>query len=124
MKLEIQFDREAMNHDEVARFIGQVVETMVFRARQYLEKNPRLSLYQAGIRYKDNEGPWLDVPHTLQWGSGSCKELVPWRIAELRAAGEEAMVQVMVFDEGKPFHLQVLRANNTVEDPSRLLGMP
>lgn len=122
MKLILQIEREKMTYDETARFIGEVVETMVFRATQYLLKHPNLSLYHSDIRYQDNAGPWLDIPGTLQWGSGSCKELVPWRIAELRRTGEQAMVQVVVLN-ARPFHLQVLRADASIEDPSKRLGM-
>jgi hypothetical protein len=122
MKTELEFDRHGMSDEELARFVGELVETMVTRNRQYLTHYPRLTLMSAGIFYKESSA-WRDIPHTLKTGHGDCKSIVPWRLAELREAGEKAIVQVMVLDEARLFHLQVIRGNGTMEDTSRLLGM-
>ena len=114
-----------MSDEETARFVGELVETMVLRNIQFLSKHPRLQLMQAGIVYLEStNGPWRDVPHTLKARSGDCKSIVPWRLAELRLTGESARAQVVITDDAASlFHLQVVRENGTIEDTSRLLGM-
>lgn len=122
MKTEIEFDRYGMTSEEVARFVGEVVETLVLRNIQYLHNHPRLRLFDAKIRYAESL-VWRDVPHVLKNGCGDCKSIVPWRLAELRSLGEDALVQVVVLDEARLFHLQVVREGGDVEDTCLLLGM-
>lgn len=57
----------------------------------------------------------------------NCDDLVSWRIAELRNAGEAAKVRLKwQFDPtrgARMYHVLVRRANGQVEDPSKRLGM-
>lgn len=77
-------------------------------------------IYQAepqsgsGVEYWDD--PWT----VIKRGWGDCDDLVGWRLAELRAAGEhEAHVQVL--RRGNRFHVRVRRASGTVEDPCLIM---
>lgn len=57
----------------------------------------------------------------------NCDDLVSWRIAELRNAGENAKVRLKwqydVSRSSRMYHVLVRRADGTVEDPSLRLGM-
>jgi len=57
----------------------------------------------------------------------NCDDIAPWRVAELRERfGEEATLRVTwkKFRGRKVFHIQVRRADGTIEDPCVHLGMP
>ena len=86
-------------------------------------------LYASGVRYaeddEEREG-WTDIPETLARGVGDCKDLVAWRVAELRVRSREsALPQVSFARVGHrvKFHVVVVRADGRVEDPARVLGM-
>jgi hypothetical protein len=86
-------------------------------------------LYASGVSYaEDDEGheAWRDIPETLARGVGDCKDLVAWRLAELRErAREPAEPRVRVARVGArvKYHVVVRRADGAREDPSRALGM-
>lgn len=106
----------------------------------YLRDNPRTPLlYSSGVRY-EHEAPgvddWQDIPRTLAVRSGDCEDLAGWRVAELRSAGEVATFEVVPYETPKAcdstakrrpcmidFHIRVVRADGTREDPSYELGM-
>ncbi len=90
-------------------------------------------LYESGVRYR--EEPWnakgarveefADIPTVLARKWGDCDDLAPWRVAELRAMGEPAKIRITwkTLPSGRLFHVVVRRADGSVEDPSRILGM-
>lgn len=127
MKVSLSFDLDYVLHADIARVIGEIIETMVYRNRLYLRSNPKTPLfYEAGIRYvpaSAEERSWRDIPGVLKKRQGDCKDLVPWRLAELREKGEEAQAHVVIYENDALYHVQVRRPNGVLEDPSRRLGM-
>lgn len=83
------------------------------------------SLYEAGVRYR-REAPgredWRNVEEVRAAGVGDCEDLAAWRAAELRAQGEPARAVAVPSGPGK-WHAVVKRADGSIEDPSRQLGM-
>ena len=96
--------------------------TDIYRAA---ERNRALPfLYRSGVRYMRNDPQerWQLPSETLRRGGGDCEDLAAWRAAELRIAGEPARVVVTRSAPGV-LHAVVRRADGTIEDPSRRLGM-
>jgi hypothetical protein len=82
-------------------------------------------LYKSGVRYaREPLGSevWQTALETKNLGCGDCEDLVAWRCAELRVAGEDATPYVKDVRPGLR-HCLVRRANGALECPSRALGM-
>jgi hypothetical protein len=124
---------------QLARF-AQFVEALIQADVDWLTLGNRWKtvplLYQSGVRFRrEPDGApneWPNIPAVLKAGYAHCIGLASWRIAELRVRlNEPALKRIRVFHEERPgvgrvqeFHLQVARGDGTIEDPSRLLGMP
>jgi hypothetical protein len=89
-------------------------------------------LYESGVRYQAE--PWrgqeefADIPTVYARKWGDCDDLAPWRVAELRAVYREpAKLRVSwavnAAAKQRLFHITVRRADGSIEDPSRVLGM-
>lgn len=93
-----------------------------------MRRRPCPPLYGGSIRYKPE--PWAGKgieEWAMPWrvakrGWGDCDDLVLYRVAELRVAGELATVQVMRKPGTDRFHVRVKRQNGVLEDPSIILG--
>ena len=116
----------------LALVIREALEAVIMTNRLYLRTHQVPSLYESGIRYEEEPvgQPYEDfsaIPVVLARGWGDCDDLVSWRIAELRNAGENAKVRLKwQYDPirgARMFHVLVRRANGQVEDPSLRLGM-
>lgn len=85
--------------------------------------HPLPSLYDTDVKYQREDGTerWLDVGEVLKGGEGDCEDLATYRAAELRDAGEPAYVDVVPAQSGRGYHAIVIRADGSVEDPSRVL---
>lgn len=133
------------------------------------------SLYQSGVRYKKephDKEIFMTIPAIIRDGGADCEDLCGWRVAELRAQGEQRAKFVLkkmqlsgrskradgtllhrltiqhmignahgrlpeqaIMKVGRSaqleemevgalvYHVQVMRANGQIEDPSALLGM-
>lgn len=93
------------------------------------------SLYKSGIYYKTTPPAteWHDIPSLLRDGFGDCKDLVAYRVAELRSQGIECkpcikwkMDKIVMNGKLSPIlliHVMVLHRDNSIEDPSAILGM-
>jgi hypothetical protein len=95
----------------------------------YLRRVPTPLLYEAGVTYADAHDEWRDVPRVLALKRGDCKDLVAWRVAELRARGKQAWPRIILErDPATPteylYHVVVQVPGGAFEDPSRILGMP
>lgn len=112
-----------------------VLRTIVaVNARQVPSLPP---LYKSGVRYRyDRNEPtdryWHAANEVFGRMVGNCKDLSCWRAAELRAAGERgADIAVKKVFAGRRvgddvitlWHVVVRRADGSIEDPSRILGM-
>jgi len=121
-------DIDTSNQEQAAKEVCAVLEIAVDRARREIRSGKVPHLYKSGVKYaKQNPSACafrtpIDV---LERKQGDCKQLVLWRIAELREAGEDAKPRIMWIADKKGLraHAQVRRANGTIEDPSALLGM-
>lgn len=82
-------------------------------------------LYQSGVRYRAESGTewWLGPRDVFRRGHGDCEDLVAWRVAELRAAGEVLARPACYSPQPGLVHCVVRRADGRIEDPSRVLGM-
>jgi hypothetical protein len=124
-------DFESLPREAQKAILRLALEALVRADREHLEAHPDTpKLYASGVRYereplrRDN---WQNIPRTLALRNGDCEDLVSWRVAELQAAGElTAHPDVLVYElPGEvDFHIVVRRADGSVEDPSRRLGMP
>lgn len=126
---------ETISDDAKFGVMHFLLEGLIAANIAYLLRNPRCPpLYQAGVRYEvepEGRDEWQDIPDTLMRRNGDCEDLACWRVAELRMAGERsAKTHVTVSQMMAPsgamqtvFHIQVRRANGSIEDPSRMLGM-
>jgi|SRR4051812_36125329 hypothetical protein len=94
-----------------------------------LRRRPLPLLYDSGVRYErekpfDDGTPreqWLTAPVVLMRHAGDCEDLACWRSAELQLQGIDAKAQARRSSVG--YHIVVVYANGTIEDPSRKLGM-
>ena len=115
----------------LARLVRPILEAAV-QANQNLLRNLKVPpLYQCGVRYQNEpEGTneeFALIPVVLARKWGDCDDLAPWRCAELREQGENAKIRVS-WKVYKPsgfalYHVTVRRADGTIEDPSKILGM-
>ena len=105
-----------------ATAIGGALKTLYTLDLEHLSKHPETpSLYKAGVRYQNGKTDWFSIPEVLEAGSGDCKDLACWRVAELRKQGIPATLGYS--RKGKMWHVYVVLPNGTKEDPSRILGM-
>lgn len=106
-----------------------ILESLVNANQFYLRHHNVPLLYQAGVRYKPEprgtHEEFASIPVVLERGWGDCDDLAPWRVAELREAGEKAKIRITWKRNrnGKLFHVQVRRGDGRIEDPSAILGM-
>jgi hypothetical protein len=107
---------------------------------QLRQKNYPL-LYKSGIFYRTKPPAveWHDIPTLLRWGFGDCKDLVAYRIAELKhyyridckPCIKWKFIEMPMIDErGLKYyqtvlliHVMVLWPDGRIEDPSAILGM-
>jgi len=110
---------------------------------QLRQKNYPL-LYESGIYYKTipPARQWYDIPLMLKIGYGDCKNLVAYRIAELKHyynidakpcikwkfVTHDSKGVKLYDNDGDPLtilliHVMVLYPNGRIEDPSKILGM-
>jgi len=112
------------------RAVGALLRALFEFDLEYLEMHPATpALYRAGVRYeREPEGQerWLSIPHVLAQRWGDCEDLACWRAAELVLAGERTARPVFKSrwsPRGHLYHILVERADGSIEDPSRKLGM-
>lgn len=95
------------------------------RARARGAPLPRL--YAGSIRYereRSGQERWRSARHVAAAGIGDCEDLAAFRVAELRELEGETRARVKLLRRGPHLiHAVVERADGTIEDPSRKLGM-
>ena len=114
---------------QFAAVVQGVLKVVVTQNRGQVRKGLP-SLYRSGVRYREeppDDDTFRDGESTLDRGHGDCAHLCAWRVAELQEAGEPAKIRIKwgPLREGAPrmFHVQIRRADGSIEDPSRILGM-
>lgn len=90
-----------------------------------LRLQPLPALYASGVRYAREQGreEWQTAEETFGKGKGDCEDLAAWRCAELWVAGERAARVHCYSPRPGLIHCVVRRADGTLEDPSKKLGM-
>lgn len=103
-----------------------MLESLVNINRIELRKNKLPLLYKAGVRYeRESTEIWRDAVTVYRDKWGDCEDLAAWRTAELRNQGKRASCQLTSRKVGNMliYHVTVLRADGSTEDPSAKLGM-
>lgn len=83
-------------------------------------------LYSGRIRYqreRPGEERWQSAEETARRGYGDCEDLAAYRLGELWAAGEKKARARVVTITPTLRHVMVARADGSLEDPSKKLGM-
>lgn len=122
---------ESISIEEKVEVLYKLLDALIHANVCWLRRNPGAPLvYSAGVPYtaeppgRDN---WQDIPRTLRLKEGDCEDLAAARVAELRVRFNEpaARPNVIYKQMGRftLFHIQVVRADGSVEDPSKHLGM-
>lgn len=124
--MKIRIDLEATSRRDLKFFLNWFA-----RLQQYLIRTRRLpSIYSLPVRYAREVTAgglpgglenWQTIVAFARSGVADCEDLATARVAELRESGEPA--QVRLTHQGRVWHVTVRRADGTVEDPSRKLGM-
>lgn len=110
--------------------IKPLLDTLVVVNRLYLRLHPDTPLlYESGVRYreepKDTIEEFASIPVVLDRMWGDCDDLAPYRCAELLELGENASIRIQwrKGPKGRLYHIVVRREDDSIEDPSRILGM-
>jgi hypothetical protein len=121
---------DVIDSDARGRVLEQLLEALIAADMEYLRACPSTPpLYESGVVYEEEPGDrdnWQDIPETLGLGSGDCEDLGCWRIAELRVRAQEhatPFIKCREVGTRTVYHIAVRRADGTVEDPARRLGM-
>jgi len=101
-----------------------MLEGLVLVNVAILDEQPLPPLYASGVRYEREKGTenWLTCAQVFARNAGDCEDLCCWRAAELRRAGDDAMV-IVIRGGVDLWHVLVERADGSLEDPSTVLGM-
>jgi hypothetical protein len=143
-------DFAALGEEGVCAVFASLVESVAVGNLYLMRRGKYPPLFGSGVKWQQepNAGRFEEIAscrRVLARGWGDCDDLCAWLIAEYRLAGEQAKARVYVkfyngttlldFDEflaaraagvgrlKSLYHVQVRRADQTIEDPSRLLGM-
>lgn len=133
MRIVVTIDPRKLEPELIALLAGEYLRGVVMRNRIAIRRGEVPPLYQAGVRYERE--PWAgkyeefaDALTVYRRGWGDCDDLVAWRVAELREAGERNADVSISFPyppkrRGVMYHAMVRRADGSLEDPSARLGM-
>ena len=92
----------------------------------YLHNHAVPSLYKSGVVYARTQ-VWDSLPALYAKQYGDCKSLTAARVAEKRRNGEDCSPVFRWIrrpNGAKDFHILVMNADGTFEDPSKICGMP
>jgi len=128
---------DSLGADEKVAILHGLLEALILADILYLRHTPSAPLvYESGVRYEAEElgdDDWRDIPAILDHNGGDCEDLASWRVGELRirlaepSARPHITSSVVVHPTEGPYtlyHIQVQRSDGSIEDPSKLLGMP
>jgi hypothetical protein len=121
--IEVPNDPELL--EALLEAVTGINATILSRVGEVMGEAPPL-LYDAGIRYKrepSGREEWQTVLGNMARGLGDCEDLATHRAAELRVYDGEPARAVVRRTGPRTLHAVVERADGTIEDPSKLLGM-
>jgi hypothetical protein len=132
MRIVVTIDPRKLTPTQVALLAREHLRGVVARNRIAIRRGEVPRLYKAGVHYERE--PWAgkyeefaDCLTVFRRGWGDCDDLVAWRVAELREAGERANVSISFpyppRKGGVLYHALVRRGDGSLEDPSAKLGM-
>lgn len=132
--MRIIFELRGIGADNPVAFAtacSRLLEMIVEVNRGLVRMGAVPPLYTSGVRYQDeppDEDSFVDAATVYSRGYGDCAHLAAWRVAELQVSGEDAGLRIKwapATKDNSPraFHAEVRRADNTTEDPSKVLGM-
>lgn len=90
-----------------------------------LQRRPLPPLYSTRVRYQRELGRerWQTAEETFRRGVGDCEDLAAWRCAECWVSGERGARAICYAPRPGLIHCVVRRANGSIDDPSKRLGM-
>ena len=125
MRVTIEVPNDPVILEALLEALTGINATILSRASTVLGGDvPRL--YDAGIVYQReprNREEWQTVLGNFKRGTGDCEDLATHLAAELRAYDGEPARAVVRRTGRNRLHAVVERADGTIEDPSRVLGM-
>lgn len=107
-----------------ANWVKAQLVIMVAVNRVLIRKRMLKPIYRSGVRFREEPKgveTFVDALTCQSRGHGDCAHLAAWRCAELQETGERADLRIKW--NHPVYHVQVRRANRSIEDPSALLGM-
>lgn len=125
MRVTIEVPNDPAILEALLEALTGINATILSRASEVLSGDVPL-LYDAGIRYQrepPNREEWQTVLGNFRRGIGDCEDLATHRAAELRAYEGEPARAVVRRTGRRTLHAVVERADGTIEDPSKMLGM-
>jgi hypothetical protein len=94
--------------------------------RDIRERRAPPDIYKSGVRYQREPAKreyWQAAGETYQLGRGDCEDLAVYACACRIARGESAARAIIRFVRPGLKHCVVRRADGSIEDPSKALGM-
>lgn len=110
--------------EPMAAMVRQLLHGMVQVNCIILKHDKFIPLYESHVRFAldpRHQDLVLDISTLYQRGNGDCASLCCARAAQLRQSGDFATLKV--YWRNQALHVEVRRADGSVEDPSRRLGM-
>lgn len=108
-----------------AKFYEVAIEGLVRINEVLMMQHQYPALYTAGVHYqRESRDIWRNAMEIVQSGWGDCEDLAAYRVAELRVTGEDPRASILVYKSGAhKYHTVVRHGDNSIEDPSTILGM-
>ena len=114
-------------YERPAQFGGECEEVVALKqALGSRAKEPKLAEILDLIQQVLGGERFRDIGRIIEKGAADCDNVATWRAAELRQAGIKASPYITWkrrLDGGSTYHVLVRWPDNTLEDPSLLLGM-
>lgn len=126
MRVTIEVPNDPVILEALLEAMTGINATIISRGSEVLGAERFPQLYDTPVIYK-REPPgreeWQTVIQNLRRGRGDCEDLATHRAAELRVFEGEPARAVVRRTGPRTIHALVERADGTLEDPSRVLGM-
>lgn len=125
MKIEVQFESSPK---AIMALLNALVRINICYLRTHGDVP---ALYKSGVRYRREEKEnWQSISALLNSRFGDCEDLACWRVAELIRKGIPSRIELSwkpnyhnsVGRVRREYHVRV-RVGNSLEDPSKILGM-